>query len=149
MTSCEMCGKAGAQFRALVEGVEMSVCRECTRFGKMLQRPQQKQVQARQAPAQKPMITEHMVDDIGERIKAKRERMKLTQEDLALKLAEKTSLLVRVESGKAMPSLALARKLEQFFHIRLVEKAEEANVAEKPTHNSPLTIGDMLKQKMQ
>src|SRR3990167_6073772 len=35
MPSCDMCGKEGAGAIALIEGVELTVCQNCARFGKI------------------------------------------------------------------------------------------------------------------
>ena len=81
-------------------------------------------------------------------IKNKREKLGLKQEELAIKLAERESLIRKIERGEIKPSLKLARKLEDKLGIKLVlqkeVKTEFESSKEKP---GSLTIGDMIKLK--
>ncbi len=69
---------------------------------------------------------------------------------MAKKLMEKESLLHNVESGHMKPNLELARKLEKFLKISIVEQIEleaSSSTSEKKKGGSGLTIGDMLNRK--
>ncbi|MBI1969572.1 TIGR00270 family protein [Candidatus Woesearchaeota archaeon] len=148
MASCDLCGKE-AKFKGIVEGVEMDVCKECTKFGKVLRTPRvfaQKQKQEKKPERPQKEIIELIVEDFGERVKRAREHKSLTQEELAKQLAEKESLLHKIESGRVEPSIHLARRLEKALHIKLVEQHEEIH-EEKKAGSGALTIGDILKQK--
>ncbi len=150
MAQCDMCGEQGTQLKALIEGVQMDVCRTCAAFGMVLHRPVGVQPHNRQLVQQaKQEPVERVIETAGELIKAYREKFKLTQDELALKLAEKSSLLNKMEAGKMLPNLAIARKLERFFDIVLVEKAQESDDVNPRSKPSQFTIGDMLTQKQQ
>ena len=69
----------------------------------------------------------------------------MKQEELAKKINEKESRLHKIESGHFTPSLRLARKLEKFLKITLVEQvAEDTSPLEKSKSES-LTLGDFIK----
>lgn len=150
MASCDLCGKDGAVFRILTEGTELDVCKGCAKFGKVIAKPRI----AQPAPVQKPIphlpkheVLEIIAEDYGARIKKRRESLNLTQEDLGRKLAEKASLLQKIESGHQEPSIALARKIEKTLGITLIQQHEEIHAAaSREGPRSGFTIGDFLKK---
>ncbi|MBI5073143.1 hypothetical protein HZA99_04960, partial [Candidatus Woesearchaeota archaeon] len=64
-TNCDMCGKAEQLVNALIEGVEMKVCRNCASFGQILQAP--KAFASRNSffrqKVQEPQIIEQIVEE--------------------------------------------------------------------------------------
>lgn len=150
--NCEMCGKAGAVCRASVEGVEMAVCERCAKFGKVLSRIEQwkeeKHRKKEEEAEEEPEVFEGVVDDYADIIKNAREKAGLKQEEVALKVNEKESVIHKVESGHLKPQVMLARKLEKFFRIRLVEEVtvEKEKLGQKKG-SDVLTIGDLIKSK--
>lgn len=152
-TNCDMCGKAEQLVNALIEGVEMKVCRNCASFGKILQAPRAFSPQnyfSRQK-SQEPQIIEQIVEEYALKIKQAREKRKLNQEEFAKMLNEKESVLHNIEAGKQKPSMELAKKLEKVLGIILIEtiKPDEltAEKQDSPRPKGPLTIGDMLLMK--
>ncbi|MBI3032244.1 TIGR00270 family protein [Candidatus Woesearchaeota archaeon] len=151
---CEMCGKQGKLFVTSLEGTYMNLCATCTKFGKTL-KPFQKL--SEQTKNQSPLVSrpqfpqeEHVeviVENYAQLIKEKREKLGLKQEDLAKKLAERVSLIQKLESGTFEPSLALSRKLEKYLEMKLVEQHTESHGIQKRSSSSVLTIGDMLNLK--
>jgi putative transcription factor len=79
---------------------------------------------------------------------ARRER-EMSHEDLGRKIREKVSVLRKIESGKMVPDLALAEKLEHTLKITLRVPADEPKVqpalSSKP---SGATLGDIIQFKM-
>ena len=71
--------------------------------------------------------------------------------EVAKRIAEKESVVHKVESGHMKPNLSLARKFEKFLKISLVETVEldGAGKGAKKAGSSTgsLTIGDMIKVK--
>lgn len=57
-------------------------------------------------------------------IREAREKMGLSQEQLGLRIAEKTSVIKLLESGRLKPNIILARKLERFLKIQLFAPVE-------------------------
>jgi putative transcription factor len=67
-----------------------------------------------------------------------------SREDLAEKVYEKVSVIGRVESGKMVPDIKLARKLEKILNVSLLEKVEDENLEDKgPQKIRGATIGDI------
>ncbi|MBU1204095.1 MAG: TIGR00270 family protein [Nanoarchaeota archaeon] len=152
MPSCEMCGKR-AEFlnKAIVEGVMLSVCNDCSEFGKAVKI--EKPVIEEEKPLPRPIRTittefvDSIVNDYASIIKNAREKMDLKQKEVAQRIAEKESVIHNIETGHLEPSIKLARKLEQFFRIRLVEQIEEKREKQLDLRSTNLTIGDLLKIK--
>ncbi|MFH1439932.1 MAG: multiprotein bridging factor aMBF1 [Candidatus Woesearchaeota archaeon] len=158
---CEMCGKEGEMVKADIEGAVLVVCKDCGKFGKIISRVKTKeeikkikkieekrsQEDARPVNRLKSEIIQIIVDDYGNLIKNKREKLGLKQKELARMIAEKESLIQNVECEKFVPSINLARKFERFLKIKLVDQHEEKFEKQNKSKDAALTIGDMLSIK--
>ncbi|HIH14726.1 MAG: hypothetical protein QT08_C0009G0077 [archaeon GW2011_AR17] len=164
MPSCEMCGYIGESFhRAIVEGTLLSLCDKCVRFGEVVQLKQvpkdviDKRLEYYKTHRYNSMSLppdfsgdENIVRDYAQRVRNAREKTGKTQEEVALDLAEKSSVLQKIESGHQEPTIKLARKLEQFFKIDLVQKEEKTSDEDVESYRSSstgVTIGDVIKFK--
>ncbi len=150
--ACELCGKEGILYKALIEGTELVVCEKCGRFGKILKKfePQVKKEGILTVGVRKEPIPEEtgevIVEEYGRKIKEKRESLGLMQKELALKIAEKDSLVHKIESEKVEPSIPVARKLERFLKIKLIETADGKELEKAPAvKKEQFTIGDFIK----
>jgi putative transcription factor len=148
-TYCELCGKEGDLVDAIVEGVIMGVCLNCSNHGNVVAINQpvvEKKIKMVEEDKKAGFI-EVIVRDFAQRIKKARERKNLKQENLAKDIAEKESVIHQLESGKLKPNFKLAKKLEIFLNISLVEKVETNPELKKDINfeDSSLTIGDVLK----
>lgn len=147
-TNCEMCGSAGRLQRTLVEGSEMDVCQGCARFGKNIARPitfVNKGTETKKVVARPEKIT-IIISGFGSRVKKARERLGLTQEEFAKKIAEKESLVQQIESEKIKPRIQTALKIEKELNINLVEEYEEEGSSfGLPQKTKEFTLGDMIK----
>lgn len=148
---CELCGKPNDNLiEAIVEGALLRVCRKCSDFGHVI--PIQKSTTL-EIPKKKIVIEkepeefEIITSNYAQKVKQAREKLDLKQEQLAQKIAEKISVIHKIESGHLRPSLALAKKLEHFLHIKLIEKYKEEKSKTIDFTDSDLTIGDLLKFK--
>ncbi|MEK6947654.1 MAG: multiprotein-bridging factor 1 family protein [Nanoarchaeota archaeon] len=148
MANCELCGKTSEKlFTSLIESVSMSVCDNCKNFGTLIQ--EKSFTNQRRTFSQAYDDTGEYVDDrYNLLIKNKREQLKLTQEELSIKLQEKISLISKIERADIRPTIELAKKFENLLGIRLISKR---GIAEKQVPNEKytgsLTIGDLLKKK--
>ncbi|MBI5797309.1 TIGR00270 family protein [Candidatus Woesearchaeota archaeon] len=163
MSACEMCGYGTLQLhKSIVEGSIMLLCDKCVRFGEVieLKRPADDIVNKRldfyktsrfaSASVAGKVLPEDdlIVSDYAPKVKRAREKSGKTQEEIALALAEKVSILQKVESGHMAPPMKLARKLEQFFKIELIKKAEKTvENFDTPESAGSFTIGDAIKFK--
>ena len=174
---CDMCSSPESVYRIELEGTMLNVCENCAAYGRIVaklrkdgsdQKKQKKKtgltgtsmpsmpLMPGSAPEQERAPKEsETVQVINQEypiiIKKKREQRGLKQEELAKKIAEKESVIHKLESGRMKPSIALARKLERFLRIRLVEEVEldpsESYVGESKDLSKGLTFGDIIKKK--
>ncbi len=146
MAQCEICGKETSLVNAIVEGTTLSVCTNCARFGNVLQ-PVRSYGKPKGFGGQfTEQETEEIVEDYALRVKDAREKRNMKQEDVARAIAEKESVIHKIESGHMEPSFAIAKKLEHFFGIRLIAKVKVSSEKAEPEKPSgSMTIGDIIK----
>ena len=144
-----MCGAETDLVRAIIEKVQMNVCPKCAAFGRVLKSPVSKAVSAKNAVEDDiPEVVESIAENYADIVKSAREKTDFKQEDVARRINEKVSVIHQVESGHFKPNIALARKLEKFFHISLVEQITLEKNKKKENHGSEaMTIGDLIKKK--
>jgi len=139
----------------------MTVCSECAKLGSGYwepkpQRRAKKSIQRQPTISfskrkQRPTVTEtlELVGDFGQRVRQAREGLGLSHEDLGRKIREKVSVIRKIESGKMVPDLVLAEKLEHALKIKLRVPASEPNV--QPVLSSKprgTTLGDLIQFKV-
>ena len=150
---CDMCGSEGKLYKAIIENAELSVCQECSKFGKVIGVIKQEIPKERKKvsiPKNEEPQTETMqmiVNDYAEKIKKKRESLGLKQEEFAKKIKEKESLIQKIETGHFEPPIELAKKIERFLKIRLVEEYEEKHETLKGTKTDSFTLGNFIKRR--
>lgn len=93
-----------------------------------------------------------LVENFWEIVRTARIKMGLTQEDLAKQLNEKSTIIKKIESGEFKPPLTLARKLEKFLKVRLLEPIEDiehipSKYSMKKGEFKP-SLGDFLKKDL-
>ena len=147
--NCDLCGKIDNRLnRAIIEGVELNVCSDCSKFGKVLspvKKPIIKEAKKLKIPEVEDKI-EILVENYPELIKKRREVMGLSQKGFALKINEKESLLHKIETGHFTPTIALARRLEKILGVKLVEEIEETHELQgKKKREEGFTLGDFIK----
>ena len=147
---CDMCGKDAELYLTRIEGTELNVCKGCSRFGTVISEPKKVEPKKKKKKPVKeePEIIEAVVENYPQLVKSKREKLGLKQEELAAKLAERTSLLQKIETGNFTPSLKMAGKLEKHLGIKLIEKIEDKPGQQtQKSKGKKLTIGDIIKLK--
>lgn len=150
---CDICGKP-AVGEAIIEGAKVSVCDKCISYG----RP----VKVR--PAERSSLPPHInkvierkpsefavIDGYGLMVSEARERQGLSREELANKLFIREHDLSMIEQEKRKPDEKISRKLEQFLHISLLERASEESSfissiesGRKGNKRGPLTLADIV-----
>jgi putative transcription factor len=164
LLQCEVCGRQifGAPIRAVIEGANLSVCAKCAKLGSGYWEPKpQPQRRTKKGIKVKPISyskrkqqatvaeTLELVSDFGQRVRQAREGLGLSHEDLGRKTREKVSVLRKIESGKMVPDLGLAEKLEHTLKITLRVPAAEPKVqsvsSSKPRRT---TLGDLIQFKL-
>ena len=148
---CEICGRKiiGTPTKTKIESSIMLTCNECAKFGKIQREPPKtrkprptKRISRARGPS------EEVIEDYNSIIRSAREKKGWSREELAEKLYEKSSVVSRIESGKMIPDIKLARKLERTLNIRLIEKQEDISSEDMRVPASKgATIGDIAKIK--
>ena len=115
----------------LIEGASMKVDSNCAKLGTKIAEtvPKPSTVTARPLAPLIPkvdFVEDELVlrDDFGTAIKEAREEMGLTQDEFAMKLNERVSVIRHLETGKIKPDDMLAAKLERFLKIDLYVSPE-------------------------
>ncbi len=153
--ACDLCGKNAELFKAIVEDVELTVCKNCSSFGttvKKLIPDDIRRTPRVPSPAQvKPQDIEHITEDCAQRLKSAREKLGMTQADFAKYINEKLSVVHNLENGAVKPTLQLARALEKKLHIKLIQKEimdmEEHLTPSEKKGMDTFTLGDFIKLK--
>lgn len=145
---CDLCGKDSELFSANIEGTVLTVCKGCASYGKILKKavlPSQR-VKKQKTIVAEPEIIEEIVSDFAERIRTAREKRKLTQKEFAKVVAEKESIVHKLETGNFEPSIPLAQKLERALNIQLIEEVtDQKNKTTSSKQSDSFTLGDFIK----
>jgi len=146
---CDMCGSEGKLYNTIIEGSELKVCHECSKYGKVIGVVKDETVELKRAASAAPEkeVIDVVVEDFADRIKKKREKLGLTQKGFAKKLNEKESIIHKIETGTFIPQLELTKKLEKFLQIKLVEQHEEEHKKTVKSETGTYTLGDFIKKK--
>ena len=140
MAECELCGRNAVK-KALVEEALLKVCNECVRYGtevREVERPVKEKVI--------PLEDISLDPSFSTIIKAKRESLSLSRDQLAEKLGEKAAVIARVEKGMH-PTVQLTKKLERALKIKLLGY-EFKEQAIKVTKTGELTLGDVAEVRI-
>jgi len=146
MAECELCGKSTALSPALIENTKFLVCQSCLQHGIKLAEEFKPTIQ-KPAFKRKEEPISIFVEDFHKKIKISREKLNLTQEELAKRLNEKVSIIPKLEAGRFYPSINLIKKLENLLKITLISVPEEIKEKKIDFKNEGLTIGDLIKLK--
>lgn len=146
--NCDMCGNEAELFRASIEGAFINACSKCAKFGKIIGKVSQEhlvQKKAADVPERKDILV--ITPNFSKLIKQGREKLNLKQEELAKSISEKVSLIHKLETGAVAPRILLAKKLESFLKIKLIEEFHEEKEQLRKGKTADLTLGDFVKVK--
>jgi putative transcription factor len=122
--------------KIMIDGSILGVCNSCANLGeKVKEVPKEVNEIPRNKLKPRPRMMTHtqqinleemeIVPDYALTIKKAREKMGLSQDDLARRVNEKASVMSLIESGKMKPSILLGQKLERGLKIDLFTMIEE------------------------
>ena len=115
----------------------MIVCKHCASLGTELPNPPARPtIRTAFAPKARPpvgrlpreYVESDLIEDYSRVIKEAREKVKLSQQDLAMKAKAKLSVIQKIEIGKIEPPIPLSRELEHILHVKLLVPREEIEV---------------------
>jgi putative transcription factor len=161
---CELCGKEQDRTTSVqIEGTVLRVCKECARFGDAVKagakttgaqaqtviaarlENRERRMKSRDVYSTGEEVSE-LAEDFPHRIREARENLGWKQEELALKMSEKISVIMKVERGDMRPNDALIKKFEKTLGIALMEKVPLIK-PEKAGVNKTLTLADFIKKE--
>lgn len=163
---CEVCGREimGPPQRRVIEGAKLTVCGKCAQFGSSewgTSRPAPVKaapsgwVQTSPQPAPRKRVRNdvetveslELIEDYGKEIRKARQKLGLSEKDLAKKMQEKESVVKNLEKQELTPDNRLISKIKKYLSLDIVERtdADKGKILAKPT--GAKTIGDMLKMK--
>jgi len=145
MGVCELCGKEAPLITAIVEGTQMTVCQNCGKFGKVIQKPVGHLFQ--KVVVSTPETAEVVVSNYAQLIRQAREKSGMTMKEFAMTLNEKESIIHKLENSQFVPPINMAKKLEKLLHIKLVEIEEEEETESSGKSSGSWTIGDIINLK--
>jgi putative transcription factor len=154
---CEICGHeiVGKPGRSLVEGATLIVCQQCSTIGTKLpsfpDRPRRPTIAPSHthAPIERlPKAVEEsdLIEEYSRVVKEGREKLGISQQDLAFKAKEKLTVIQKIEIGKMLPTMRLSKELEHILRVRLLVPREELELPSPPRKASPapvVTLGDV------
>ncbi|MBP1357528.1 MAG: TIGR00270 family protein, partial [Sulfolobus sp.] len=132
---CEMCGAPikGKGVTVAYEGSIITVCPNCYNKIKKsakivdereLRKNEEKKKIKKPIPKMSTEVELEIVDDYYKMIKEARERLGLTQQQLAQQMKTSENIIKRFESGKLKPTIQQARQLEKILGIKLLQPIE-------------------------
>ncbi|MEM0284632.1 MAG: multiprotein bridging factor aMBF1 [Sulfolobales archaeon] len=160
---CEMCGRLvlRREMKVIyVENVKLSVCQSC--YSRLARGDVAREIEeATKAQTRRPRVSSdkkpeervldeyEVVPDYADRVRQAREKLGLTQKALADMVKESENTIKRIESGRLVPTIALARKLESVLSIKLLEPVVDSAQAQlpNPAKMKELTLGDVVSLK--
>ncbi|MGQ9679289.1 MAG: multiprotein bridging factor aMBF1 [Candidatus Bathyarchaeia archaeon] len=148
---CEVCGREirGPPFRKVIEGARVIVCAQCAPFGDSEWSPAKpKQPTSSKQPRKSEFeVVERfeLVEDYGERIRMARQNASMSIEELAKKLAEKESVVKKLEKQELTPTDELIKKIKNVLKVDLLEPAENLKSPKTPRPSNVRMLGDLIK----
>lgn len=128
--------------KARIDGAILDVCEDCSRMGEKVVLPVRKEV--KRTDNSMPDSSKYIDPDYSRIIKDEREKRDMKISDLASEIKEKGSVISRLERGTLSPSFSLAKKLENFFDIKLILEYSEDEFSPGHAEGKSLTIGDVV-----
>jgi putative transcription factor len=158
MAICEMCGKEGSLVTAQVEGTELRICQDCSKFGQV--HKQKKPVSHggynRSSYPKRSRPEFEVMADYSKKLQQARNQRNMTQEEFAKMLNEKMSVVQKWESGILKPRIDVAKRLERQLNFQLLkqivtdndnsdESSEDNLGISKKKNSGEPTLGDFIK----
>jgi len=87
-----------------------------------------------------------LIEEYSRVIKEGREKLGISQQDLAFKAKEKLTVIQKIEIGKMLPTMRLSKELEHILRVRLLVPREELDLPSPPRKASQppiVTLGDV------
>jgi len=162
---CEMCGKEVPITKPmLVEGIKLSLCLDCARFGDEYKGPnpppsaavQKSVIEQRLQRRERRMQTRdvfsvssrELIDDYGGVVKAAREAKGMDIDEFAKSILERRGNIARIEANDLVPDDKMINKLEKALNITLKEEVQSgAQVGGGGKQSEGMTLSNFIKKE--
>lgn len=149
MEECELCGHPMSYIYGIeIDKVELRVCAKCAKGNRVTYKEEPKEKKSKNpqitVPVRKKPEDVELIENYGEVMRKARERMKLPLKVLAEMLAEKETLLYRVETQHTVPTIELTRKLERALGIKLEQQSENTEKVRTKPKKDEATLGEFI-----
>jgi len=161
---CEVCGRQiiGEPHRVIIERAKMTTCSSCAKLGSAEWKPEPASrissaagitLIPRTAYIRKrgtASVSEDIVvaEGYGSLIRRAREKAGLSHEELGRRIAERVSLLKKIESEKMVPDQKVSEKLEHALGIKLMVPLVVPKVSAMPAPSfKGVTLGEIAELK--
>src|SRR5437879_13919476 len=84
-----------------------------------------------------------LIEEYSRVIKEGREKLGISQQDLAFKAKEKLTVIQKIEIGKMLPTMRLSKELEHILRVRLLVPREELELTSPHRKVSPAPVGTL------
>ena len=151
MNSCEMCGKNATLTTTNIAGSSMQLCNNCKRLGSVEnQKPSSKSFFKNKKKTQP---TKQIVDNYSSVIAKALEEKGYNAHQLARAINLKESSLNKFLTAKLQPDLEIAKKIENFLEITLIEEStQEAPIedylVDEEEEQPGNSLGDLIKKQL-
>lgn len=164
MSKCEMCGREDRLRRAKVEGTELNVCGNCTKYGEVIRTGNYHPSNSKRNNFKRKKLVKiegpeyELVKDYNKIIQKVRQEKGMKQEDFANLINEKLSVLQKWEAGILKIRIGVAKRLERQFKIKLLnlvgnnnsesdEEGEDSlsKFTSRKKGSDGMTLGDFIK----
>ena len=166
--NCDICGRQieGRPNRIVVEGAKMMTCSACASLGTPYQAPKPiplttpilgprpmpvfvpRPVPSKPADRRAPREIQELdiADNYPQIIQKARTKHGLSQEDLAMKVKERLTVIRKIELGKMIPNMRLAKELEHVLRVKLLVLTSEPPVPKPaPGATREVTLADVAR----
>ena len=152
MHECDICGRATEQEYVIeIEGALMHTCERCANgktpievIDHSLRKEEKHEVHVSHTFAEG---DQEVADRYGDIIKAARERLGMTNKDLAVMINERESLIARIERNQLVPEEKIVKKLEKALNIKLESSNKNDGKKLSFKKNEPITLWDAAVRK--
>ena len=149
MANCEMCGKESYLVLIDIEGGELKVCSNCTKYGTIKKKiGSSSKLPFKHKSTTKEPVEFKVVNEYASLIRIAREKRGMKQEDFAKLLNERESIVAKWEQGTLKPRIEVARRVGRVLKINLVENEEgdvSSLIEKKQNSSGEPTLGDFVK----
>ncbi len=162
---CELCGSDVPRTKlVMVESAAMNACPKCEKFassgavktkeGKVMLPSVADRLGSRERRMRQRDVLTHgekeLVFDYHHRVRKGRQKMSMSQDELAKSLNEKKSIIVKIENGDIRPTDKLIAKLERALDITLkdyLETDDDDGQGSQQQQSKGMTLADFIKTK--